>query len=109
MTGFDCITCEGACLLQIRREQNDPFRRGNEMRTCDAEIERLGLEKAPGNEVVSAVAEALSNARENGFDFKGNTAEEIADDMMMCDADIEAMPRDHVVAAIKSIRGKMEA
>lgn len=47
MTTFDCLTCEGACLLQRRKEQNDPFRRGNEMRTCDAEIDRLGLEQVP--------------------------------------------------------------
>jgi hypothetical protein len=45
VTNFDCITCDGACLLQRRREQNDPFRRGQDMRTCDAEVERLGLEK----------------------------------------------------------------
>ncbi len=47
MTGFDCITCEGDCLLQLRRAQNDPFRRGNDMRTCNAEIVRLGLERVP--------------------------------------------------------------
>ena len=51
MTNFDCITCDDACLLQARRQQNDPFRRGNEMRTCDAEIDRLGLEHVPLEEM----------------------------------------------------------
>lgn len=55
-------------------------------------------------EVADAVAEALANALENGFDFKSNTAEEIADDMMMYDYEIELMPRDQVVAAIKGLR-----
>jgi hypothetical protein len=58
----------------------------------------------PSREVADAVAEALSNALENGFDFKGNTAEEVADDMMAYDADIEQMPRDQVVAAVKALR-----
>lgn len=47
MTSFDCLNCEGACLLQLRQQQNDPFRRGNDLRTCDAEVERLGLERVP--------------------------------------------------------------
>lgn len=45
MTKFDCISCEGKCLLQERRQQADPFRRGNDLRTCDAELVRLGLER----------------------------------------------------------------
>jgi hypothetical protein len=47
MTTFDCISCDEKCMLEERRKQNDPFRRGNELRTCDAEIERLGLERVP--------------------------------------------------------------
>ena len=43
ITGFDCISCDTACLLKARREQADPLRRGNELRTCDAELARLGL------------------------------------------------------------------
>jgi hypothetical protein len=58
----------------------------------------------PSREVADAVAEALSNALDNGFDFIFSTAEEIADDMMAYDADIERMPRDQVVAAVKGLR-----
>jgi hypothetical protein len=58
----------------------------------------------PSREVADAVAEALANALENGHDFKGMIAEEIADDMMAHDADIEKMPRDQVVAAIIGLR-----
>ena len=54
-------------------------------------------------EVIDAVDEAFRNARENGFEFIGDTFEEIADDMMGCDADIEQMPRDEVIAAIEHI------
>jgi hypothetical protein len=47
MTSFDCISCDEKCMLEERRKQNDPFRRGNDLSTCDAEIERLGLERVP--------------------------------------------------------------
>ena len=43
ITGFDCISCDHGCLLQARREQGDPFRRGNELRTDDDELRRLDL------------------------------------------------------------------
>jgi hypothetical protein len=43
ITTFDCISCEGKCLLQERRLQNDPFRRGNDLRTCEDEKQRLDL------------------------------------------------------------------
>jgi len=46
ITGFDCITCEDTCLLKARREHADPFRRGNELRTCDDELRQIGLEPA---------------------------------------------------------------
>jgi len=59
----------------------------------------MGSEK-----IVSAVEHALSNALENSHDFKGWTDEQIADDMMTCDADIENMPRDQVVAAVSALR-----
>lgn len=55
-------------------------------------------------EVADAVAAALANALENGHDFKGVSAEDIADDMMAFDADVELMPRDQVVEAIKGLR-----
>ena len=58
-------------------------------------------------EVMDAVSEAFRNARENGFEFIGDTFEEIADDMMGCDADIENMPRDQVVAAIESLSSNL--
>lgn len=45
LTKLDCISCDEKCLLTERRAQNDPFRRGNDLRTCDDELERLGLEK----------------------------------------------------------------
>jgi hypothetical protein len=47
LTKFDCISCEEKCLLVERRKQNDPFRRGNELRTCDAELERLDMTSEP--------------------------------------------------------------
>ncbi|KKN69691.1 hypothetical protein LCGC14_0437910 [marine sediment metagenome] len=42
-TTFDCISCETKCLLVEREIHADPFRRGKEMRTCNAEQETLGL------------------------------------------------------------------
>lgn len=45
VSGFDCISCENGCLLEARRKQGDPFRRGNELQTCDDEQKRLGLDK----------------------------------------------------------------
>jgi hypothetical protein len=47
MTNFDCITCDEKCMLEERRKQNDPFRRGNDLRTCDDEKVRLGLKVEP--------------------------------------------------------------
>lgn len=52
-------------------------------------------------DVESAVAHAFANAHENGVSFAGMSADEIADDMMMCDADIEKMPRCKVLLAVK--------
>jgi hypothetical protein len=46
LTKFDCISCDERCLLEERRKQNDPFRYGNQLRTCDAELERYGLKAA---------------------------------------------------------------
>lgn len=43
ITTFDCISCEEKCMLAERRRENDPFRRGNDLRTCDAELARLGM------------------------------------------------------------------
>jgi DNA-directed RNA polymerase subunit RPC12/RpoP len=43
MTTFDCVSCDEKCLLQERKSHADPFRRGNEMRTCDDEMRQLGL------------------------------------------------------------------
>jgi hypothetical protein len=52
------------------------------------------------------VAEALSNAHENGHDFKGWTDDAIADDMYECGGiDVaNEYPREMVVAAIKDLR-----
>lgn len=47
ITTFDCISCDERCLLQERRQQADPFRRGNDLRTCDAELIRYGMAEAP--------------------------------------------------------------
>jgi len=49
-----------------------------------------------------AVSEAWANAHENGVSFAGMSADEITDDMMMCDADIEQMPRCKVLLAVKA-------
>jgi hypothetical protein len=62
------------------------------------------MKPEPGTEVANAVAEALSNALENGYDFKGWTDDQIADDMMRYSALIEDLPRDQVVAAIHGLR-----
>jgi len=43
ITKFDCISCDDKCLLAERRKANDPFRYGNQLRTCDAETERYGM------------------------------------------------------------------
>jgi hypothetical protein len=40
-TTFDCISCDTECMLVKRQEKGDPFRRGNELRTCEAEQEIL--------------------------------------------------------------------
>lgn len=45
LTSFDCISCDEKCLLIERRAQNDPFRRGNDLRTCNDELMHLGLTK----------------------------------------------------------------
>lgn len=58
----------------------------------------------PSREVADAVAHALSNALENGHDFKGWSDEQIADDMLAFDADVGEMPRDQVVAAVNGLR-----
>ena len=56
-------------------------------------------------EVMDAVAEALSNALENGHDFRGWTNEAIADDMIECGGiDPDEFSRDDIVAAIKAQR-----
>jgi hypothetical protein len=58
----------------------------------------------PEDDVIDLVREALANALENGHDFKGWTAEQIADDMMRCAATIEDLPRGEVVEAIRELR-----
>jgi hypothetical protein len=55
-------------------------------------------------EVADAVANALSSAHENGYDFEAWSDEAIADDMMEFDADVGGMPRGEVVHAIKELR-----
>ena len=45
ITGFDCIGCEYKCLLEERERHGDPFRRGNNMSTCDDEIRVLELDE----------------------------------------------------------------
>lgn len=47
MTSFDCISCDEKCLLQERKQQADPFRRGNELRTCNDELVRLNMRPVP--------------------------------------------------------------
>lgn len=58
----------------------------------------------PSVEVANSVAEALSNALENGHDFAGWTDEQIADDMFECGGVDEDMPRDQVLVAIRALR-----
>lgn len=58
----------------------------------------------PSVEVVNAVVEALSNARENGHDFKDWTDAAIADDMFDCGGVAVDMPRDQVILAIRALR-----
>ena len=53
-------------------------------------------------QVADAVIEAFANAAENGFSFHDATAEEITDDMMSFDADIEKMPREEVLDAVRT-------
>lgn len=55
-------------------------------------------------ELLDAVAECLSNALENGHDFKGWTDEAIADDMIECGGMPDDTPRNDLVAAIKHLR-----
>ena len=43
MTKFDCISCEGKCLLEERKRHADPFRRDRELRTDDDELSALGM------------------------------------------------------------------
>lgn len=43
MTKFDCISCEGKCLLEERKRHADPFRRERELRTDDDELSALGM------------------------------------------------------------------
>jgi hypothetical protein len=56
--------------------------------------------------VTDEVAEALSNALENGHDFKGWTDEAIADDMYDCGGlDVnDEFPREMVIKAIRVLR-----
>lgn len=57
-------------------------------------------------QIMDEVAESLSNALENGHDFKGWSDEAIADDMYDCgglDVD-DAYPRELVIAAIRAQR-----
>jgi hypothetical protein len=58
----------------------------------------------PTQEVADAVAEAISNALENGYPFAGWTDEQIADDMLRYSATIENFPRDQVIAAVHALR-----
>ena len=51
-TSFDCITCEEKCLLVERRRHADPFRRGNELRTCDDEVRQIGMEKVQAGDAI---------------------------------------------------------
>ena len=43
VTKFDCVSCDGKCLLWERKAQADPFRMGNQLRTSDEELQRLGM------------------------------------------------------------------
>lgn len=55
--------------------------------------------------VLDAVAEALSNAAENGHDFVGWSDEDIADDMIDCGGiDPDEFKRDDIIAAIRGQR-----
>jgi len=58
----------------------------------------------PSAKVANRVADALSAALENGYDFKGWTDEQIADDMFYCGGVDPDMPRDHVIVAIHALR-----
>lgn len=49
-TGFNCVSCDGKCLLVERQRHADPFRRGNEMRTCDDELTQIGMNTATDGE-----------------------------------------------------------
>lgn len=55
-------------------------------------------------ELFDDVAEALSNALENGHDFKGWTDEAMADDMIECGGMPDDTPRDDLIEAIKHLR-----
>lgn len=65
-----------------------------------------GAIHAEARVIMDEVAEALSNALENGHDFKGWTVEAIADDMYECGGiDVkEEYPREMVIAAIRAQR-----
>jgi hypothetical protein len=60
----------------------------------------------PSVEIANEVAEALSNALENGHDFKGWTDEAILEDMYECGGlDVhDEYPRDQVLVAIRALR-----
>lgn len=51
--------------------------------------------------VAELVAEAFRNASENGFSFEGASADEIAEDMMQCDAEIAELDEEEVVRAVE--------
>lgn len=49
-----------------------------------------------------AVRRAFAAARQNGYRFENWTVEEIADDMMECDADIAELPPADVRRAVQN-------
>lgn len=55
-------------------------------------------------ELLDGVAGVLSNALENGHDFKGWTDEAIADDMIACGGMPSDTPRDDLIAAVQHLR-----
>ena len=98
-TGISCSCCNGGRAKRGKTAMAAMI--GNEERH-DGAMTVSSLRR----QIMDEVAEALSNAHENGHDFKGWTDEAIADDMYECGGiDVaNEYPRDMVVAAIRDLR-----
>lgn len=56
--------------------------------------------------ILDIVARAIRNARENGYEIDSYSVEELAEDILDCDADAEIYDFDKVVEAVRRVRAE---